>query len=106
MKPIKALPAQVPSILRLAAVAGVIAARRRLKLVLSLNVRDFEPKATGRRTRAALQQSIDRCWVLGGASSDPAGEYLTGALALRSNTVLRLQKDATIVGSPDLADIP
>jgi polygalacturonase len=42
----------------------------------------------------------------GGEVVVPAGNYLTGALALRSHTILRLDKDANIVGSPDLADYP
>ena len=55
----------------------------------------------------AIQQAIDRCWVLGGGEVVvPPGSYLTGALALRSHTILRLEKDANIVGSPDLADYP
>lgn len=78
------------------------------KIALNLNVRDFGAKGDGAtKDTAALQQAIDRCWVLGGGEVlVPAGDYLTGALALRSNTILRLEKDANIVGSPDLADYP
>ncbi len=36
----------------------------------------------------------------------PAGNYLTGATALRSNTLLRLEKDAVLLGTPDFADYP
>jgi polygalacturonase len=36
----------------------------------------------------------------------PPGNYLTGAFALRSNTTLRLERGATILGSPDFADYP
>lgn len=75
---------------------------------LTLNVRDFGAKGDGvTKDTAALQQAIDRCWVLGGGEVvAPAGNYLTGALALRSNTLLRLEKDAVILGSPELADYP
>ena len=78
------------------------------KTPLQLNARDFGAKGDGvARDTGALQQAIDRCWVLGGGEVlVPAGNYLTGAIALRSNTILRLEKDATIVGSPDLADYP
>ena len=78
------------------------------KIVLSLNVHDFGAKGDGiTKDTAAMQQAIDRCWVLGGGEVVvPAGSYLTGALALRSRTILRLEKDANIVGSPDLADYP
>lgn len=75
---------------------------------LSLNVREFGATGDGAtKDTAAIQQAIDRCWVLGGGEAVvPAGNYLTGALALRSNTILRLEKDAAIQGSPDLADYP
>ena len=78
------------------------------KTLLTLNARDFGAKGDGStKDTSALQQAIDRCSVLGGGEVlIPAGEYLTGALALRSNTLLRLAKDATILGSPDLADYP
>ena len=78
------------------------------KVDLVLNVRDFGAKGDGvTKDTAALQQAIDRCWVLGGGEVlVPAGNYLTGALALRSHTILRLDKEANIVGSPDLADYP
>src|SRR5580658_5357637 len=60
------------------------------KIDLALDVRDFGAKGDGvTKDTAALQQSIDRCWVLGGGVVVvPAGNYLTGALALRSRTIL------------------
>jgi polygalacturonase len=75
---------------------------------LALNVRDFGAKGDGTtKDTAAIQQAIDRCSVLGGGEVlVPAGGYLTGALALRTDTLLRLEKDAAILGSPDLADYP
>ncbi|HEV2278235.1 MAG TPA: glycoside hydrolase family 28 protein [Acidobacteriaceae bacterium] len=74
----------------------------------SFNVRDFGATGDGTtKDTAALQQAIDRCWALGGREVVvPAGKYLTGALELRSNTTLRLENDATLLGSPDLADYP
>jgi polygalacturonase len=36
----------------------------------------------------------------------PAGTYLSGAVALRSNTTLRLTANAAILGSPDFTDYP
>ena len=73
-----------------------------------LNIRDFGAKGDGTtKDTAAIQQAIDRCSVLGGGEVlAPAGNYLTGAIALRSKTLLRLEKDATIAGSPDFADYP
>jgi polygalacturonase len=75
---------------------------------LTLNVRDFGASGDGvTKDTAALQLALDRCWVLGGGEVLlPAGNYLTGAIAIRSNTILRLAKDATISGSPDFADYP
>jgi polygalacturonase len=71
-----------------------------------LNVRDFGAKGDGQiKDTVAIQQAIDRCNVLGGGEVIvPAGNYLTGAIALRSNVLLRLEKDAVIMGSPDLKD--
>jgi polygalacturonase len=71
-------------------------------------VRDFGATGDGKtKDTAAIQQAIDRCWALGGGEVlVPAGSYLTGAIALKSKTLLRLDKDATINGSPDFADYP
>jgi polygalacturonase len=78
------------------------------KPALTLSVRDFGATGDGKtKDTAAIQQAIDRCWVLGGGEVLlPAGNYLTGAVALKSNTLLRLDKDATILGTPDFADYP
>jgi polygalacturonase len=75
---------------------------------LSLNVREFGAAGDGAtRDTTTLQQAIDRCWVFGGGEVlVPAGNYLTGAIALRSNVTLRLEKDATLSGTPDFADYP
>jgi polygalacturonase len=75
---------------------------------LVLNVRDFGATGDGKtKDTAAIQQTIDRCSVFGGGEVlFPAGEYFTGAIALRSNTLLRLEKDAVIAGSPDFVDYP
>lgn len=73
-----------------------------------LNVRDYGAIGDGTtKDTAGLQRTIDRCAVLGGGEIlIPAGNYLTGAIGLRSNTTLRLDKDATLQGSPDFADYP
>ncbi|HEX8141312.1 MAG TPA: glycosyl hydrolase family 28 protein [Pyrinomonadaceae bacterium] len=75
---------------------------------LTLNVRDFGATGDGKtKDTAAIQQAIDRCRVLGGGEVFvPPGNYLTGAIALKSNTILRLDKDAAILGTPDFADYP
>jgi polygalacturonase len=73
-----------------------------------LNVRDFGAAGDGiTKDTAAIQQTVDRCWALGGGEVLlPAGNYLTGAIALRSNTLVRLDKDAVVRGTPDFADYP
>ena len=81
---------------------------RARKTALTLNVRDFGATGDGKtKDTAAIQQAIDRCSVLnGGEVLVPAGDYLSGAIALRSNTTLRLEKDASILGTPDFTDYP
>jgi polygalacturonase len=78
------------------------------KPVAHLNVRDFGALGDGKtKDTAAIQQALDRCSVLGGGEVlVPAGEYLTGAIVLRSNTLLRLDAGSSLLGSPDLADYP
>ncbi|MBD0279556.1 MAG: right-handed parallel beta-helix repeat-containing protein [Flavisolibacter sp.] len=75
---------------------------------LTLNVRDFGAVGDGKtKDTVAMQQAIDRCYVLGGGEVlIPAGNYFTGAIALRSDVLLRLEKDAVLTGSPDFADYP
>jgi polygalacturonase len=76
--------------------------------LLLLNVRDFGATGDGKtKDTLAIQQAIDRCWVLGGGEVIvPSGDYFTGAIALRSNTILRLEKDAILTGTPDFEDYP
>jgi polygalacturonase len=71
-----------------------------------LNVRDFGATGNGTtKDTKAIQEALDRCWVLGGGEVFvPTGRYLTGGISLKSNTTLRFEKGATLVGSPDFAD--
>jgi len=75
---------------------------------LSLNVRDYGATGDGTtKDTTAIQRTIDRCAVLGGGEIlIPAGNYLTGAIQLRSRTLLRLASDATLTGSPNMDDYP
>jgi len=100
----------------LATVASVAAARaaqkkpvaQAAKAALRLNVRDFGAKGDGStKDTAAFQQALDRCSVFGGGEVVvPAGNYRAGAIELRSNTLLRLEKDSVISGTSDFADYP
>ncbi len=78
------------------------------KPAVHLNVRDFGATGDGTtKDTLALQQALDRCNLLGGGEVlVPAGNYLSGSLVLRSNTVLRIDDGASLLGSPDLADYP
>jgi len=73
-----------------------------------LNVRDFDAKSDGKtKDTLSIQQAIDRCYALGGGEVlFPGGNYLTGAIALKSNVIIRLEKDTTVLGTPDFADYP
>lgn len=73
-----------------------------------LNVRDFGAVGDGvAKDTFALQQALDRCAVLGGGEVRvPAGRYLTGAIQLRSNTLLRLEEGAVLMGSGEMSEYP
>ncbi len=75
---------------------------------VKLNVRDFGATGDGKtKDTLAIQQTLDRCSVLGGGEVVvPAGDYATGALLLRSNVMLRVEQDASLLGSGDMADYP
>ena len=84
--------------------AAAVAAPPALKA--HVNARDMGAKGDGTtKDTLALQQALDRASLLGGGEVlVPAGDYLTGALMLRSNTTLRLEEGASLLGSPDIAD--
>lgn len=75
---------------------------------VTLSVRDLGATGDGKTNdTVALQQTIDRCSVLGGGEVVvPAGDYSTGALVLRSNVTLRVEQGANILGVADLAAYP
>jgi polygalacturonase len=73
-----------------------------------LDPRDFGAKGDGAtKDTEAFQTALDRCAVLGGGEVVvAAGTWLIGAIRIGSNTKLRLDAAATLLGSPDLADYP
>ena len=75
---------------------------------ISISVRSMGAVADGQtRDTLAFQQALDRCAMLGGGEVVvPAGDYLIGAIAIGPATTLRIDKGATVTGSPDLADYP
>jgi len=72
--------------------------------------RTFIVKATGdgvTNSTKAIQQAIDDCAKAGGGIvTFSAGSYVTGAIFLKSNVNLRIDKDVTLLGSQDDADYP
>jgi len=73
---------------------------------VKLNVKDYGAIGDGKsKDTLALQLAIERCSLLGGGEVVfPAGDYATGALALRSNVTLRIEDGASLLGSGDMAD--
>jgi len=84
--------------------AAVVPAKPKVEV----NVKDLGATGDGKtKDTVSLQLAIERCSSLGGGEVVvPAGDYLTGALALRSNVVLRIEDGATLNGSPDMTDYP
>ena len=73
----------------------------------------FDPRAFGAvgdgtaKDTVAIQRALDRCAVMGGGEVVLAGgTFLTGAVRIGSNTTLRVERDAVLQGSPDVADYP
>ncbi len=54
----------------------------------------------------AIQHAIDGCAKKGGVVTFEKGEYVTGALFLKSNIELRIDADVTLLGSQDDSDYP
>ena len=55
-----------------------------------------------------MQKAIDACTEGkgGGTVEVPAGTFVIAPILLKSNMTLHLAKDATLLGSPDMADFP
>jgi polygalacturonase len=75
--------------------------------------KSFDVRAAGAagdgktKDTAAFQKALDACAAGGGGEVVvAAGDYLIGSIELKSNTILRLQKGANLIGSPDLGDYP
>jgi hypothetical protein len=69
------------------------------------NIIDYGAKSDGSVQTAALQKAIDGCFKRGGGTVViPPGEFISGALQLRSNVTLKLENGALLKGSLDTAD--
>jgi len=72
------------------------------------NVRSFGAAGDGcSKDTAAIQKALDACLAAGGGTVViPDGIYLTGSVVVGSNTTLKLDTRASLMGSPDIADYP
>src|ERR1019366_6519099 len=70
------------------------------------DVRTFGALGDGTtKDTAAFQKALDTCAVNGGGEVlVPAGRYLIGSLLMGNRTILRLERETVLVGSPDAAD--
>src|SRR5687767_465433 len=74
----------------------------------TLTISDFGVKADGKtKDTQAISKALDAAEQAGGGTLRfPAGTYLTGAIRLRSNVGLHLDKGATLLFSTDPSDYP
>ena len=74
--------------------------------ISNYNVRDFNATGDGNTyDTKSIQKAIDSCHEDGGGVVYfPPGEYLVGTLLLKSNVILYLETNATILGSQNMAD--
>ena len=96
------------AIVLLLAVAGCKSACHLPIVRLPQNVRNFGAMGDGtNKDTVAFQKALDTCAAAGGGEVVvPAGNYVLGSIELKSHTTLRLEKDAHLLGSPDLDDYP
>lgn len=71
-----------------------------------LNIKDYGAVADRKTVcTAAIQRAINLC-DKNGTVYIPEGEYIFGALFLKSNMTLFLEKGAKLMGSGDIKDYP
>jgi polygalacturonase len=88
--------------------AGVVMTISGIAHAAVCDARAMGAKGDGKtKDTAALQAAIDACAAKGGGDVRLApGTYLSAPLSLKSHVHLVLQKDAVLLGSPDVVDYP
>jgi hypothetical protein len=88
------------------AIAGCAAMPKQTTAIF--NVRDFGAIGDGtNKDTVAFQKALDTCAVNGGGEVlVPAGKYLIGSVQIGNRTILWLETNSVIVGSPDPNDYP
>ena len=71
-------------------------------------VNDYGAKADGTTLNtASIQKTIDACATHGGGVVKfKAGQYVTGSIFIKSNVVLQIDEEVTILGSENIGDYP
>ena len=88
-----------------AVAAAVLLPRSGIAASREIDVRAAGARGDGRaRDTAAIQAAIDAAAAARGVVVFPAGEYVSGALDLRSRVTLRLEQGASLVASRDDAE--
>lgn len=75
------------------------------KAVCSANKLGAKGDGTTNSTRS-IQKAIEACAIKGGIVTFDKGEYVTGALFLKSNVVLNVAEGVTLLGSQDENEYP
>lgn len=92
--------------MRIQAITGILLGAA-LSHGAEFRVRDYGAKGDGKSNdTAAIQKTIDAAAKSGGTIVLKPGVYLTGALFLKSGTVLRVDEGVVIRGVQDLAGYP
>lgn len=75
---------------------------------VSLKITDWGAVGDGKTNNtAAIQKALNACSASGGGEVIvPAGNFLTGSILLGPRTILRLEKDSILTGSPNREDYP
>ena len=88
----------------LAALSGVLTASAQGAVkAANFSVKDFGAIGDGKTLdTAAIQKALDKCAKVGGGTAIiPRGNYLSGAIFIKSKTTLRIEEGATLIGSSE-----